>query len=226
MESVESVVSVNRKGEQMEPVRDRYDLVAILLHWTIAGAIIVQLASGLWMSDAIHDQATQHLAYQTYQWHKALGLTVLVASLLRLVWRLMHRPPALPGGMKRWEIAAAHATHWLFYGLMLGLPLSGWAMVSVSRFDIPTVWFGLFSWPHMPLLHDLGDGAKQALEPVFREGHELLGYLAIALLVLHVGAALRHQFIARDRLLLRMVPRWSGSAARSRAASSSKEGAA
>lgn len=188
--------------------QDRYTLVAIVLHWLIALAIIVQLASGLWMTDAIRDPEFKRLAYQTYQWHKSLGLTVLVLSLARLLWRFSHRAPALPVGMKRWEIAAAHAAHWGLYFLMFALPLTGWAVVSTSAFDVPTVWFGLFEVPHIPWLYSLADEAKQSAAEVFEGSHEIFGNIAIALIVLHVGAALKHQFISRDGLFTRMVPRW------------------
>lgn len=185
----------------------RYSLIAIILHWLIAIAIIVQLASGLWMVDAIKQADYQALAYDTYQWHKSLGLTVLLLSILRLVWRLFHRPPDLPMGMKRWEIWAAHLTHWAFYGFMLAVPLTGWAMVSTSPWDLPTIWFGLFEIPHIPWLYTLDESAKEGVEAGFKLSHEIIAKLGIALLILHVGAALKHQFMARDHLMLRMVPR-------------------
>ena len=191
-----------------KPSIPRYTLVAIVLHWLIALAIIVQLASGLWMVDAIKSADYQALAYDTYQWHKSLGLTVLVLSLLRLAWRLFHRPPALPDGMKPWERVAAHSTHWLFYGFMIGTPLTGWAMVSASPWDLPTIWFGWFEVPHIPWLYDIDQAAKEGVEAGFKLSHEIMGKLGLALLLLHVAAALKHQFVAKDHLMLRMVPRF------------------
>lgn len=191
------------------PPIPRYTLVAIILHWLIAVAIILQIASGLWMVDAIKGATYQALAYDTYQWHKSLGLTVLILSLMRLAWRLTHRPPALPDGMKRVERVGAHLTHWLFYGFMIGAPLTGWAMVSASPWDLPTIWFGLFEVPHIPWLYDLDMAAKEGVEAGFKLSHEIMGKLGLALLLLHIGAALKHQFIAKDHLMWRMVPRFS-----------------
>ncbi|MBV6633344.1 MAG: cytochrome b [Alphaproteobacteria bacterium] len=186
---------------------DRYNLVAIILHWVIALAIVLQLASGLWMVEAIKGGPNQALAYDAFQWHKSLGLTVLILSLMRFGWRLMNPPPPLPFGMKPWERVAAHATHWVFYGFMIGMPLTGWAMVSASPWDLPTIWFGLFEVPHIPWLYQLAAEAKEGVEALLKDVHAYFGYLGIALLLLHIGAALKHQFVARDGLLLRMVPR-------------------
>ena len=189
----------------MSQVTQGYSRVAIALHWLIALAIILQLASGLWMVDALTEQATQMLAFQVYQWHKSLGLTVLILSLLRLFWRLSHRAPDLPAGMTGWERFAAKATHVLFYVIMIALPLTGWVLVSASKLGLPTLYWGLFEWPHLPF-GALAADAKAALESVGGEAHELLAYLTIGLLLLHVGAALKHHAIDRDDVLSRMLP--------------------
>ncbi|GAB5470008.1 MAG: hypothetical protein Kilf2KO_30380 [Rhodospirillales bacterium] len=189
----------------MSAVNERYTAIAIALHWLIAAAIIVQLASGLWMADAIDDPATQALAFQVYQWHKSLGLTVLILSLLRLFWRLGHRAPGLPEGMKPWERLAAYATHVFFYAIMILMPLTGWVMVSASKFGLPTLYWGLFTWPHLPL-GSLALETKAQVEEIFGSVHEFLAYGTIALLVLHVGAALKHHFVERDGVLARMLP--------------------
>ncbi|MEO1193884.1 MAG: cytochrome b [Pseudomonadota bacterium] len=189
----------------MQDVQERYTSVAIALHWLIAASIILQLASGLWMADAINEPATQALAFEVYQWHKSLGLTVLILSLLRLLWRLTHRVPGLPDGMKPWEIMAAKATHVLFYVIMIVMPLTGWVIVSASAFGLPTLYWGLFTWPHLPIT-GLASETKAVIENIFGEVHALLGYGTIGLLALHVGAALKHHFIARDAVLARMLP--------------------
>jgi len=182
----------------------RYTAVAITLHWAIAAAIIVLLAAGWWMTDAIHHAGTKATAFKVYQLHKSLGLSVLVLSFLRLGWRLSHRPPPLPEGMSVLERLLARLTHGLFYALMIGVPLAGWAMVSSSPLGLPTIVFGLFEWPHIPLLADLED--KKPLEAVFRAAHQLMAYGLAALLVLHVAAALKHHFVNRDSVLTRMAP--------------------
>ncbi len=189
----------------MSTTSERYSTIAIALHWLIALAIILQLASGLWMVDALDEQATQMRAFQVYQWHKSLGLTVLILSLLRLLWRLTHRAPGLPPGMTAWERLAAKGTHVLFYVLMIGLPLTGWIVVSASKLGLPTLYWGLFQWPHLPLC-GMAAEAKAALEENVGEVHALLAYTTIGLLVLHVGAALKHHLVNRDDGLARMLP--------------------
>lgn len=181
-----------------------YNRVAMTLHWVIAAAILTLLASGLWMTDAIKVPATQATAFTVYQWHKSLGLTVLVLSLARLAWRLFSPPPPLPSSMGRMSRLAAHGAHAAFYILMIGLPLIGWAMVSASIYGLPTIVFGLFEWPHISLLANLQD--KAPVEAALRTAHQTGGYLMIALLILHVGAALKHHFIDRDHVLAAMLP--------------------
>ncbi|MEM1306217.1 MAG: cytochrome b [Pseudomonadota bacterium] len=182
----------------------RYTTVAIALHWMIALAIIAMLATGLWMVDAIKEPSTQALAFQTYQFHKSLGLAILVLSLLRLGWRLFNKPPPLPGHMSSFQRTASNATHVLFYVLMIGMPLTGWAMVSASPLGLPTIVFGWFEWPHIAFLEAATD--KAAVAERFKLAHMYAGYLMLALAALHIAAALKHQFIDKDNLLARMAP--------------------
>jgi cytochrome b561 len=180
----------------------RYSTVAILLHWTIAAAIVAQVASGLWMVRAIHSAGSQAAAFHAYQWHKSLGLTILVLSLLRLCWRLANPPPPLPTSMTRLQRRAARTMHGLFYALTLGIPLVGWLMVSASPLGLPTMVFGLFEWPHVPWLAGLGSSVEVAL----KTAHRAMAYALIGLLVLHVAAALKHHLSDRDDILARMLP--------------------
>lgn len=179
----------------------RYNTVAKILHWLIAIAIIALLAMGKVMVDLPRDDPGK---FDLYQLHKSAGLTILFLSVLRLLWRFQYRAPALPPTMKAWERLAAQATHVVFYVLMFAIPLSGWAMTSTSSSGVPTLWFGLFEVPSLPGLegtpemHDLHESAEEA--------HELLGNLMILLLILHVGAALKHHFWNRDDVLRRMLP--------------------
>lgn len=179
---------------------------AIVLHWLIALMILGLFASGLWMSDAIHDESQRQLAFTTYQIHKSVGLTVLGLTVLRIVWRLLHPVPPLPEGMSGFERFGAHASHMGFYVLMLAMPLSGWAMVSVSPSSVATFYFELFQVPHLPVLAELAIEAKEAAEPLVKNAHAFLAYGAMALLILHVAAALKHHFFNRDAVLARMVP--------------------
>ena len=175
----------------------RYTTVAVTLHWLIAILIIGQLAGGLYM----HNLPATTWKFELYQWHKSFGILVLLLSLARLGWRLTHKAPALPGGMKSWEKLAARFTHVAFYFLIIAVPLAGWLMVSASPYDLPTVLFKLIPWPHVP-----GIPQDAALEGIFKELHEYMAFAIIGLLVLHVGAALKHHFINRDGVLTRMVP--------------------
>ncbi len=182
----------------------RYSAVAILLHWLMALMIVSLVAAGVWMHEAIHVPATKAQAFEVYQLHKSTGLTVLALTLLRIVWRLTHRPPALPVQMKGWERVAARASHVGFYVLMLAIPLSGWAMVSASPFGLPTIFFGLFEWPHIAPLAALEH--KDEAEHLFKEIHEILAFGAVALLALHIAAALKHHIWDKDDVLTRMLP--------------------
>ncbi len=179
---------------------DRYSTVAIVLHWLIALAIVALLVIGIVMT-SLPPSTTM---FKLFQLHKSLGITVLALSVLRLAWRLTHRPPPLPADTKKWEAFAAHATHWLFYALMIGMPLTGWAMVSASPMNLPTVLYGVVPLPHLPVLGTLEN--KKPVEDAFRAVHDTGAWVVIALLALHVGAALMHQFIRRDEVLHRMLP--------------------
>ncbi|MET0363738.1 MAG: cytochrome b [Sphingobium sp.] len=183
------------------PVRSRYSTVAIVLHWTIALLILANLAIG-WRMGFLKGLAQ----FEIFQLHKSVGITVLLLSILRLGWRLTHRPPALPPGMAAWERFAAQVTHWAFYGLMIGLPLTGWIMVSVSPYNIPTLLWKTVPWPHIGFLHDLPVAQKTAIDGAGATVHTIFAFGCAALIALHVAAALKHQFLSRDDLLSRMIP--------------------
>lgn len=177
----------------------RYTKVAIFLHWLIGLSIIALLALGLVMEDL-----PQEYRFFAFQFHKSLGLTVLLLSVFRLIWRLTHRPPPYPNTMKLWEKKAAQFVHFFLYFLMLAIPLSGWALVSSSPRGIPTIWFGLFQWPSIPFWANSEN--KEVISNNFADIHGLLAWGAIALITIHFGAALKHQFYNRDDILSRMLP--------------------
>jgi cytochrome b561 len=177
----------------------RYTSVAVVLHWLLALGILGLLMIGLAMTQL---SLTPECLFSLYQLHKSLGVTVLLLVVVRLVWRLLHRPPAMPDTMPRFEKRAAESTHLLFYFLMLGLPLSGWALVSASVFNIPTVLYGVIPWPNMPGLSNLSN--KAPAEATLKALHAYGAWLLLAVLALHLGAVLRHQFILRDDVLRRM----------------------
>ncbi|MBY0256778.1 cytochrome b [Methylobacterium sp.] len=180
----------------------RYTRIAIALHWLSALAVLGLIAIGLAMT---HGDLAPMRRFQLYQWHKSVGITVLALTLLRLGWRLAHRPPPLPASLPAGERAGAHAAHAGLYGLLLGLPLVGWAVVSASPFNLPTLLYGILPWPHLPVLPDLAN--KAAVEAVLKQVHAWGAWFLIGLLLLHVGAALRHHLVLRDDTLRRMLPR-------------------
>ena len=182
--------------------RSPYSRAAIILHWLIALLIIGNLVGGLLMDYFLDsaDPAMKKLGFQIIQLHKSFGLTVLVLSLVRLGMRLSAGFPPLPGHMTGLERVLARITHYGFYALMLLIPLSGWVMVSASTLGFPTSYFGLFDWPHLPIPTSKETSGSAS------EVHEILGYMAIGLISLHVAGALKHQFFDRDDVLSRMLP--------------------
>jgi cytochrome b561 len=181
----------------------RYGTVSIGFHWIIAILVIFNLAAGIYMGYLPRGDATKGLIVML---HKSTGLTILTLSVLRLIWRLMNPWQPLPLDLSPALRAVARATHVLFYILIIAIPLAGWAMVSASRHNSPIVWYGLFDWPKLGFLVSLSDDRKKVWAHTFGETHELLAYFAIALIVLHVGAALYHHYIRRDKVLRRMLP--------------------
>ncbi len=175
----------------------RYTLTAIVLHWVLAVAILTAFCVGLYVDDMPFSPTKLKLI----NWHKWAGVTILALSLLRLLWRLTHRPPALPAKiestMPGWQRAAYHGTHHLMYLLFFAVPLLGWAYSSAKGF--PIVWFGVLPLPDLV-------APDPALAEAIKPLHALAAWALIGLVGLHVGAALKHQFIDRDGLLARMRP--------------------
>jgi cytochrome b561 len=173
----------------------RYSGVAVAFHWLLALAI-VGAVGGLYMTGLSMSPTRLKL----YNWHKWAGVTILALSAARLLWRLSHRPPALPAAvvatMPAWQRAAHHGTHALLYLLFFAVPLVGWAYSSAAGF--PIVWFGVLPLPDFV-------PADKALAEAIKPWHGWLAYALAALVVLHVAAALKHHFIDRDGLLARMA---------------------
>ena len=171
----------------------RYTRPAIGFHWLLALLILGSFAFGLYMVDLPFSPAR----VKQYNWHKWAGITILALSALRLLWRLSHRPPALDSRTPSWQANASHAAHGLLYLLFFAAPLAGWTYSSAAGF--PVVYFGLFQ---LPDLVARGPELASTLKLV----HRVLTYSLATLAVLHVAAALKHQWVDRDRLLARMNP--------------------
>ncbi len=179
------------------PAKTRYTRLAIVLHWLLALAILGIFAVGFYMADLPFSPWRLKL----YNWHKWAGVTFLALTVLRLLWRVTHRPPALPAAitqaMPTWQMRAYHATHYLLYALFFAVPLVGWAYSSAAGF--PIVWFGVVSLPDLlPVNKDLA--------ALIKPWHEIFAYALIALAGLHIAAALKHHWLDRDGLLSRMMP--------------------
>jgi cytochrome b561 len=168
----------------------RYTRTAVVLHWLLAAAILGALAVGATAADL--PVSPQKL--KLVNWHKWAGITILALSLLRLAWRLTHRPPPAPA-MPRWQARAAALTHAALYLLFVAVPLAGWSYSAAAGF--PVVLFGVLPLPD-PV------GKDRALADLLRDVHGALAWTLALLVVLHVAAALKHQFVDRDGLIGRM----------------------
>jgi cytochrome b561 len=193
--------------------RSRYSAVAIFLHWAIALGIVLMIPLGWWMGDNLSNPAKAALVFKAFQLHKSIGLSILVLSLIRLIWRFTHRFPELPPEMPGWEKAAARISHVLLYVLILAMPLTGWIYVSAGwnaqmniPFPVPTYWFGLFEWPHIPGIAEASPYTRASVAGTSMAIHSKLAWGAIVLVALHAAAALKHHIIDRDDVLTRMVP--------------------
>jgi cytochrome b561 len=175
---------------------ERWGAVAILLHWLLAVLVIGLMTLG-WVAVTEESRLAQ---YSLFKWHKSFGMLVLALVLLRLLWRLFNPTPALPMHVARWERWAARTTHWLLYGVMIAMPLSGWIMNAAA--DFPFKIFGVVPLPDIV-------APNEALEETTKAVHLALFWILAVALTLHIGAALKHHFVDRDSVLLRMLPgRW------------------
>lgn len=180
--------------------RRGYGLIAILFHWTMALLIVGMLILGLYMHDL---PATDPSTFQLYQLHKSFGFVILTLAVFRLLWRVVNPAPKLPDTMPTWERVAAHLGHAGLYALMFLLPISGWLMVSASPWGIPTFVFNILNVPHLPVPAILGTTEQAEASLIALHGY--MAYFLIALVIAHLGGALKHHFIARDDTLRRMV---------------------
>lgn len=172
--------------------RTRYTLPAMALHWLLALALVGSFSVGVYMTGLPFSPARLKL----YNWHKWAGVTILTLSLIRLLWRLTHRPPPSPA-MPVWQARASRGAHGLLYVLFFAVPLAGWAYSSAAGF--PVVLFGVLPLPDWV-------APDRDLAEILKPVHANLAWALAMLALLHVLAALKHQFIDRDDLLGRMWP--------------------
>ncbi len=184
-------------------IANRYTRTAMLLHWLVAVLIIGNLLL-VWVIDTLPDAAVR----PAIDLHKSIGITVLGLAILRLLWRFSHRPPALPRSYPQLEKAGAHAAHVLLYGLIFGLPISGWIHDSAFKDAAahPLVLFGVIPWFRIAAIANLDPATKEAVHAFWFAVHGWLAYVLYALLALHVLGALKHQFVDKEGEFGRIMP--------------------
>ena len=172
----------------------RYSMGAMIFHWVIAIAVIVNWR----IAENAEAAASREAAGAIMANHKALGITILVLTLGRLIWRWTHPRPPMPSTMAKWEVMLAKAVHFLFYVLLIGLPLGGW--LASSYFGGGVDMFGLFSLPALPVGQD-----PEAGKAIFGL-HATGGTIFLYLIALHVLGALKHTFFDKNGGIFRMLP--------------------
>ena len=176
----------------MSQIIARYDRVQIILHWLIAAIILGMIGLGLFMIE-LPKQSELPVGEDSvrafyFLLHKSMGITVGMLIILRVVWRLTHTAPPLPDSVSKWQQKAASIVHWLLYALMLAMPLSGFMQSIYSKYS--TKFWGL----ELPRLAE----ADTAMRESFSQIHECLAFTIIALIALHIIAAIKHRFSGNE----------------------------
>jgi cytochrome b561 len=175
-------------------LEERYTRVAMLLHWLIAVAVLGQIAFG-WYLQLVPRGTPDRTVFVNF--HKSTGLAIGVLILLRLAWRLTHRPPPLPESMPAWEQSAARVNHVLLYFCMLIMPVAGYTASNFSKFGVK-----LFNAVLLPPwgVDDRG------IYAFFNGLHVGTSYVFVALIAIHVMAAFKHLIFPRHGIFRRMLP--------------------
>lgn len=171
----------------------RYTGVAITLHWLIAAAMLCTFLLAQYMTELQLSPAKLKL----YSYHKWIGVTIFLLVLIRLAWRVSHRPPPPLASMPLWQHNAARIAHFFLYALTLAIPVSGWLMSSASGFQV--VYLGLLPIPDLL-------AKNKAVADQLKQLHEALNWLMLLVVALHAAAALKHHLVDRDDVLRRMLP--------------------
>lgn len=169
-----------------------YSCVSRLLHWSMALLMIGMLISGLSL-----DVIPKDIKFPVIMTHKSIGVIILIMAFARLAWKFLTPQPAPSASLTPSQAALADLMHYTLYALMIAMPISGWYMSSTAGY--PTGVFGLFE---LPMVAEKNHDLHEAWENV----HGIYGNLIIALVLVHVGAALQHHFIKKDDVMRRMLP--------------------
>ena len=175
----------------MQTSPGRYSRVAIALHWIVALLVIGQFALGWLMQEIAKDPPGQRAA--AFNFHKSIGLTILALMLLRLGWRLAHRPPAFPS-MPAWQAALARGTHWLLYLTLVALPIVGYLGSEFSGYPVKYFGMALPSWA----------GKNAPAKELMSLAHLWLSWILAGAVILHLAGVVKHGLIDDDGLLARM----------------------
>ena len=178
---------------QWENDLSRYGVVAQLLHWAVVVLVVAQFV----LASIAEDLALGSAKIGVLAQHKSIGVTILVLTLLRLLWRWPNPVPTIPTTVHRWRRVTARGTHFLLYALLLLIPLLGWLMSSARNF--PVSWFGVFTLP------DLIAPSRSAYE-LLQGAHEAMAKTLLVVALVHLSAALKHHFVDGDNVLRRMLP--------------------
>lgn len=190
----------------------RYTKTAILLHWLIALCIFGMFALGWFMSD-IPKEAAKQTAFDLFNWgvytwnvpeaisprsfyfnvHKSIGVSIIGLVIIRILWRITHKPPAMLASYKVWERKLATSAHHLLYLLMVAMPVSGLIMATYSKYGVK--WFG------MPFIKGLDN---EAMRLAFKNVHGIIGFILLAIVAVHILGALKHKIVDKDDTMKRM----------------------
>ena len=200
------------KNSYFGPKKDRYNNVAILLHWLLAIAIIFMFILGTYMEELpkggdkvsnfdlfdlglISVESSKEMSARSFYFnlHKSIGVTIFFLVLFRIFWRLKYKPPKMLSSMSPFEIKLATATHHAFYLLMFLIPLTGIIMSIGSKYGVH--WFGI---PFLPGIDN------ETLRELFKEFHEIFGLILLLFFILHFAGALKHAIVNKDGVLKRM----------------------
>ena len=173
-------------------VERHFTRTAIILHWVTALIIAGAFPVGLLMGD----MPISPLRIKVFVWHKWAGITVLLLSSLRLMWRASHPAPPAPASMPGWQHRASQAVQWATYGLLFIVPLTGWMYSSAAGYGV--LYLNLIKLPDLV-------AKNKELADQLKDLHETLNWALFSLVALHAAAALKHHFIDRDTVLLRML---------------------
>lgn len=180
---------------------DRYTGVAMALHWLVAALVVANLLLA-WRIEGLEGAARG----APIRLHKSIGVSILALMLVRLGWRMTHRPPPLAAHLQPLERRLARLVHASFYALLILQPLVGWAMISADAGGRPTRVWGLAPWPRIGLVSGLPPALKETVHGWLGAAHLWIGLAIVVLVVSHVLGAVKHQLVDRDRALQRITP--------------------